>query len=276
LLELLLSRREPDAGTVRLGENLTIAYVDQSRAIIDPSLTLKDALTPQGGDQVIVRGAPRHVASYAKDFLFGPEQLRQPVSALSGGERNRLALAIALAKPANLLVLDEPTNDLDMDTLDALEDMLASYDGTVILVSHDRAFLDGVATQIVGPLGNGKWAETPGGWSDFEREHGAPIAPRTAPKRTTEAPRLTAARKQTKLSYKDERRAAELDVLMPKLTAEIEALEAKLAEPDAFARDESLFAATASRLETARAQREASEAEWFEIELKREALTAEE
>ncbi|MEQ1810682.1 MAG: ABC-F family ATP-binding cassette domain-containing protein, partial [Terricaulis sp.] len=147
LLELLLQRREPDSGTVRLGENLSLAYVDQRRDILDPNVTLKDTLTPAGGDQVMVRGVPRHVASYAKEFLFTAEQLRQPVSALSGGERNRLALAIALAKPANLLVLDEPTNDLDMDTLDALEDMLASYDGTVLIVSHDRAFLDGVATQ---------------------------------------------------------------------------------------------------------------------------------
>ena len=173
LLELLLKRREPDSGEVRLGGNLEIAYVDQARAILDPNVTLWDALTPQGGDQVMVRGRPRHVAAYAEDFLFTPEQLRQPVSALSGGERNRLALAVALAKPANLLVLDEPTNDLDMDTLDALEEMLAGYDGTVILVSHDRAFLDGVATQIVGPIGERQWVETPGGWADFEREHGA-------------------------------------------------------------------------------------------------------
>jgi ATP-binding cassette subfamily F protein uup len=277
LLELMLGQRAPDAGTVRLGENLSVAYVDQSRAILNPNITLKDALTPQGGDQVMVRGAPRHVAAYAKDFLFGPEQLRQPVSALSGGERNRLALAIALAKPANLLVLDEPTNDLDMDTLDALEDMLAGYDGTVILVSHDRAFLDGVATQIVGPLGNGRWAETPGGWSDFEREHGAAIAPQAAPRRAApEQPRPVAPRKQNKLSYKDERRATELDALMPKLAAEIEKLESKLAEPDAFARDASAFGATAARLEAARAERDAAEAEWLEIELRREALTAEE
>ncbi len=172
LLELLLQRRAPDAGEVRLGGNLEIAYVDQARAILETNATLWEALAPQGGDQVTVRGRPRHVAAYAADFLFSPAQLRQPVSALSGGERNRLALAVALARPANLLVLDEPTNDLDMDTLDALEDMLAAYDGTVLIVSHDRAFLDGVATQIVGPIGKGRWAETPGGWSDFEREHG--------------------------------------------------------------------------------------------------------
>jgi len=274
LIELLLQRREPDSGSVRMGENLTLAYVDQRRDIIDANLTLKDALTPAGGDQVMVRGVPRHVASYAKEFLFTPEQLRQPVSALSGGERNRLALAIALAKPANLLVLDEPTNDLDMDTLDALEDMLSGYDGTVLIVSHDRAFLDGVATQIVGPLGNGKWVETPGGWADFEREHGQAISPRAAPKKPTETPRPAAPRKQTKLSYKDERRAAELDSLMPKLSAEIEALEAKLAEPDAFARES--FAADAARLEAARTERDAAESEWLEIELRREALGAQE
>lgn len=275
LLELLLQRREPDSGTIRMGENLSLAYVDQRRDILEPNVTLKDALTPGGGDQVMVRGVPRHVASYAKEFLFTAQQLRQPVTALSGGERNRLALAIALAKPANLLVLDEPTNDLDMDTLDALEDMLASYDGTVLIVSHDRAFLDGVATQIVGPLGGGKWVETPGGWADFEREHGQAISPRAAPKKqSAEAPRAAASKKQTKLSYKDERRAGELDALMPKLNTEIETLETKLAAPDAF--NSADFSKTAARLEAARAERDAAEAEWLDIELKREALSAEE
>ncbi|HRO03978.1 MAG TPA: ATP-binding cassette domain-containing protein, partial [Terricaulis sp.] len=233
------------------------------------------ALAPMGGDQVIVHGRPRHVAAYARDFLFGPETLRQPVSALSGGERNRLALAVALAKPANVLVLDEPTNDLDMDSLDALEEMLAGYDGTVILVSHDRAFLDGVATQIVGPIGKGRWVESPGGWADFERAY-----PRgEAPKPASAAPRPTPAaapRKQSKLSYKDERRAGELDALMPRLQAEIAALEAKLADAEAFARDPAGFAKTADRIAAARAELEAAEAEWLEIELKREALAAEE
>jgi ATP-binding cassette subfamily F protein uup len=275
LLELLLKRREPDSGTIRMGENLSLAYVDQQRDIIDPNVTLKDALTPAGGDQVMVRGVARHVASYAKEFLFTPEQLRQPVSALSGGERNRLALALALAKPANLLVLDEPTNDLDMDTLDALEDMLATYDGTVLIVSHDRAFLDGVATQIVGPLGAGKWVETPGGWADFEREHGQAINPRAAAKKQpAETPRGATPKKQTKLSYKDERRASELDALMPKLSAEIQTLEAKLAAPDAFNGGD--FSKTAARLESARAEHEAAEAEWLDIELRREALNAQE
>ncbi|MBC7769645.1 MAG: ATP-binding cassette domain-containing protein, partial [Phycisphaerales bacterium] len=277
LLELLLQRREPDQGALRLGEGLEIAYVDQTRAILDDSLTLWQTLAPQGGDQVIVRGKPRHVAAYAKDFLFGPEQLRQPVSALSGGERNRLALAVALAKPANLLVLDEPTNDLDMDTLDALEDMLSSYDGTVLLVSHDRAFLDGVATQIVGPIGAGRWTETPGGWADFEREYGGVSAfKRQAPAKPQSAPTASAPKKPTKLSYKEERRSAELDMLMPKLTREIDALEKQLADPAAFVRDAGGFEKIARRLEAARAEHAAAESGWLEIELKREALSAEE
>ena len=285
LLELLLKRREPDAGDVRLGGNLEIAYVDQTRAILDAGATLWEALAPQGGDQVMVRGRPRHVAAYAADFLFTTAQLRQPVTALSGGERNRLALAVALAKPANLLVLDEPTNDLDMDTLDALEDMLAAYDGTVLIVSHDRAFLDGVATQIVGPLGRGRWAETPGGWSDFEREYGSDFLDRRRLRRQEASaakseivggdaggPRT---RRATKLSYKDERRAAELETLLPQLHQEIAALEARLAEPDLFAKDAAAFATSAERLEAARAQLIAGESEWLEIEMRREALAAE-
>jgi ATP-binding cassette subfamily F protein uup len=274
LLELLLKRREADTGHVRLGENLQIAYVDQTRAILEPDATLWSALAPQGGDQVMVRGKPRHVAAYARDFLFAPEQLRQPVNALSGGERNRLALAIALAKPANLLVLDEPTNDLDMDTLDALEEMLADYEGTVILVSHDRAFLDGVATQIVGPVGGGRWAETPGGWSDFEREHGGAAAFRPREQRETREAAPAQPSRASKLSYKEERRAAELDTLLPQLQSEIAALERRLSEADAFARDAEAFSASAARLEAARAELEAAEAEWLSIELKRERLSA--
>jgi ATP-binding cassette subfamily F protein uup len=225
----------------------------------------------------MVRGRPKHVAAYAGEFLFSPAQLRQPMDALSGGERNRLALAVALAKPANLLVLDEPTNDLDMDTLDALEDMLAAYDGTVLLVSHDRAFLDGVATQIIGPLGDGRWVETPGGWSDFEREYGG-VKPkrRAAPSVERTEQRPQAPRKATKLGYKDERRAAELDALLPKLHTEIAVLEANLASAGAFERDPKAFHATAARLEAARAEHMAGEGEWLEIELKREALAAEE
>jgi ATP-binding cassette subfamily F protein uup len=273
LLELLLGRRAPDSGTVRLGQNLQIAYVDQTRAILSPTDTIWEALAPMGGDQVIVRGKPRHVAAYARDFLFAPGQLRQPVSALSGGERNRLALAVALARPADVIVLDEPTNDLDLDTLDALEDMLAAYDGTVILVSHDRAFLDGVATQIIGAIGRGKWAETPGGWADFEREHGGfSERARRAPDRARAAEPPQTLRKVRKLSFKDEFRLGEIDALLPKLTAEIAALEATLSDAAAFARDPSKFDATAKRLTAARHEKDSAENEWLEIEARKEAL----
>ena len=183
-------------------------------------------------------------------------------------------LAVALARPANLLVLDEPTNDLDMDTLEALEAMLESYDGAILLISHDRAFLDGVVTQIVGPSARGAWVETPGGWSDFEREHGgfaSPSAPR-ASKRAAPAPAPAAPRKTTKLSYKDERRAGELEAALPQHVANIAELEQTLADPELFARDPALYRTTSERLHSVRARFEAEQTEWLEIELRREAL----
>jgi ATP-binding cassette subfamily F protein uup len=273
LLELLLKRAPPDAGDVRLGLNLEIAYVDQTRAALDSNATLWDTLTPLGGDSVMVRGQPRHVAAYARDFLFGPDQLRQPLGALSGGERNRVALAVALVQPANLLVLDEPTNDLDMDTLDALEDMLAAYDGAILIVSHDRAFLDGVVTQIIGPLGDGRWVETPGGWSDFEREYPNAIKPApTKIKLERSAAPAQAPRKAAKLSYKDERRAAEIDALLPKLSAEIESIEGQFHASNAFGGDRAALQRAASRLEHLRREKDFAEIEWLEIEERREAL----
>ncbi|MGE0045302.1 MAG: ABC-F family ATP-binding cassette domain-containing protein [Hyphomonadaceae bacterium] len=271
LIEILLKRAPPDSGGVRHGANLEIAYIDQARALLDPTVTIWDALTPGGGDQVMVRGRPRHIASYAKDFLFTGSQLRQPICALSGGERNRVALAVALAKPSNVLVLDEPTNDLDMETLDALEDMLAEYDGTVLIVSHDRAFLDGVTTQILGSIGEGRWVETPGGYADFEREHPR-RAPPPSPAPKTPPRASSTPRQATKLSYKEERRAAELADKLPALGAEIAKLEADLADPALFARDAAAFQRTAARLEAARAELDAGETEWLEIEERRGAL----
>ncbi len=223
----------------------------------------------------MVRGQPRHVAAYAKEFLFSSEQLRQPVGALSGGERNRLALAVALAQPANLLVLDEPTNDLDMDTLDALEDMLAAYDGTVILVSHDRAFLDGVTTQIVGPLGRGRWVETPGGWADFEREYGGTAAakPRSGHARSATRACSRRASNQAQLQGRaPRRRTRRADAQARRRNR---ALEASFADSGAFARDPKAFEAATARLAAARHEKDAAEAEWLEIEMRREALAKE-
>jgi ATP-binding cassette subfamily F protein uup len=275
LLEMLLGQCQPDAGVIKRGEGLQLAYVDQRRSGLNAGASIWATLAPQGGDQIMVRGQARHVAGYARDFLFTPEQLRQPVSALSGGERNRLALAVALAKPANLLVLDEPTNDLDMDTLEVLEDMLAAYDGTVLLVSHDRAFLDGVATQIVGPLGKGKWVEAPGGWNDFKRAFAD--AGRSKPAKTSSpnppSPPASQSRRPAKLSYRDQRRLEELDALMSKLRDQINQLEASLSDAGAFARDAGAFQKAVARLQETRAAIEAAEAEWLEIELRREALS---
>ncbi|MET0182517.1 MAG: ABC-F family ATP-binding cassette domain-containing protein [Caulobacterales bacterium] len=275
LLEMLLGHRDPDSGSVRVSKTVEIAYVDQNRAILTPRDTIWEALAPQGGDQVMVRGRPRHVAGYAKEFLFDPTQLRQPIGSLSGGERNRLALAVSLTRKADLLVLDEPTNDLDMDTLDALEDMLAQYEGTVLIVSHDRAFLDGVTTQILGATGAGKWVETPGGWRDFEREHGGfrpagTAAPKEAVAQDTRAPRV-----QKKLSFKDEHRAAEVEKLLPKLEAEIATLEEKLADNSFFSRDPLGFNTAVKRLDAARAEKDQAEEDWLNIEARREALSAE-
>lgn len=276
LIKLLLGELEADKGSVKLGTNLEIAYLDQNRAKLDPDDTLWQALAPEGGDQIVVRGNPRHVASYAQDFLFKSEQLRQPVAALSGGERNRLLLAIALAKPSNLLILDEPTNDLDMETLELLEEMLADYDGTLILVSHDRAFLDGVVTSCLSPVGDGKWLETPGGYTDAARQldeiKGARASKPPAHKAVSEKSTKPAQKQKSKLSFKDKHRLEELDKLMPKLQLKIAALEEELADPELFTKNADRFHAASKELSDAQENLENHEMEWLELEEKREAL----
>lgn len=276
LIKCILGDLEPDAGTVKLGTNLEVTYLDQGRDTLDPEDTLWQALAPQGGDQIVVRGTPRHVASYAQDFMFKSEQLRQPVGALSGGERNRLLLAIALAKPSNLLVLDEPTNDLDMETLDLLEDMLSEYDSTLILVSHDRAFLDGVVTSCLSPVGNGQWLETPGGYVDAVRQlkeiKGATTDKKSKPTKKSDALGKSVAKKPSKLSFKDQHRLKELETEIPALEEKISALETELADPELFTRNAERFHAATVELQTARETLEAAEMEWLEIEEKKENL----
>jgi ATP-binding cassette subfamily F protein uup len=221
----------------------------------------------------MVRGYPRHVAGYAKEFLFRDNQLRQPVASLSGGERARLLLARALATPANLLVLDEPTNDLDMDTLDLLEDLLADFDGTLILVSHDRDFIDRLANSTIALNGRGQVVETPGGWTDFTEqnpdffEHPKPAAPPKAAPRAATAPKASA-----KLSYKDQRRLEELEKLIEAGPGEIAKLEERLADPALYSRDPKAFSDLSARLDALRANVEAAEEEWLLLEEKRESL----
>src|SRR5712671_313391 len=175
LIDMLTGAQPPDSGSIRFGANIEMATLDQHRESLDPRSTLADALTGGGSDNVMVGGKPKHVVSYMKDFLFAQEQMRTPLEVLSGGERGRLMLARALAKPSNLLVLDEPTNDLDLETLDVLEEMLGDYEGTVILISHDRDFLDRVVTSVIAPEGNGRWIEYAGGYTDMLAQRGADL-----------------------------------------------------------------------------------------------------
>ena len=172
LIELLSGALAPDAGVVRLGTNVTMAKLDQRRASLSPTTTLSDALTGGGSDYVQVNGERKHVVGYMKDFLFSPDQARTPIGKLSGGERGRLTLARALAQPSNLMVLDEPTNDLDLETLELLQELLGDYSGTILLVSHDRDFLDRVATSVVAAEGDGRWREYAGGYSDLVAQRG--------------------------------------------------------------------------------------------------------
>ena len=277
LVKILLGELEPDTGTVRLGANLDPVYLDQSREGLKSDMTLWDALTPGGGDSILVRGHSKHVAAYAKDFLFQEAQLRQPISTLSGGERNRLLLARALAKPANMLILDEPTNDLDMDTLDKLEELLEGYDGTLILVSHDRDFVDRLATSTIAMNGRGDIVETPGGWTDFVRQNPGFLAPppaAVAPKPAALSPASPppAPAKAAKLSFKDQHRLKELDALIAALPGEIAAHQSRLDDPDFYTRDPAGFSKVMTALEKAQTQLDAAEMEWLELEEKREAL----
>ena len=279
LVKTLLGELEPDEGTIRLGANLEPVYLDQSREGLKSDMTLWDALTPGGGDSILVRGVSKHVAAYAKDFLFTEAQLRQPISTLSGGERNRLLLARALARPANLLVLDEPTNDLDMDTLDKLEELLEGYDGTLVLVSHDRDFVDRLATSTIAMNGRGDIVETPGGWQDFIRQNPGFLTPPSEARRVEKAQpserastQNAAPRKQAKLSYKDARRLEEIEKLLETLPAEIEKQDTILADPTLFTRDPAAFDKAMRAADKARAELEAIEIEWLELEEKKASL----
>ena len=276
LLKLMLKELAPDQGSVKLAKTIETIFLDQTRETLNPKDTIWETLAPNGGDSIMVQGASRHVGAYASDFLFGREQLRQPVRALSGGERNRLTLAVALAKKCDLLVLDEPTNDLDMQTLDLLEDMLEQYAGTLLIVSHDRAFLDHTVTSCLCPLGDGKWIQTAGGWTDAQEQLGQNTNPKPAKTtKNTKHSKLNVKpsnKPQAKLSFKDKHRLGELDKEMPALAAEIQALETALADPKLYAADRAGFDTKSARLATARTELEEAELEWLALEEKREQI----
>ncbi|NJR20420.1 MAG: ATP-binding cassette domain-containing protein [Hyphomonadaceae bacterium] len=275
LVKILLGELAVDTGTTRLGKNLTIAYMDQTRATLDPKATLWDTFAPAGGDQIMVRERPKHVAAYAKDFLFDGRHLRQPVGSFSGGERNRILLALALAKPSNVLVLDEPTNDLDMETLDVLEDMLADYDGTVILVSHDRAFLDGVVTVNPCPTRGWHMDRDPRGWSDLQRQGLPGVNVATPTKAKQSAPTTpNMAKVAKKLSYKDERRLAEAEAMIPRLEANIAQNETILNDPTLYANNPALFQKTSDLIVELRNQLSQAEEDWLELSALKESLNA--
>ena len=230
LLRLLLGEIEPTSGEVRRGANVQIAYYDQQREQLDPDRTVVDTIG-DGSDTVIVNGQPRHVHGYLQDFLFSPERARSPVRALSGGERNRLLLARLLTKPANTLVLDEPTNDLDLETLELLEQQLVEWPGTLLIVSHDRRFLDNVVTSTIAFEGGGQVAEFVGGYADYLRQKQLPEPVSTKPAKRAESEAVT---KQKKRTFKEEREYKELPDRIAALEAEQQQLQASLADPDFY------------------------------------------
>ena len=274
LINILCGTLTPDSGTIRLGSNLQMATLDQQREQLDGHATLKDALTG-GGEMLSVNGKARHVVGYMKDFLFLPEQARTPVSVLSGGERGRLMLARALARPSNLLVLDEPTNDLDLETLDLLQETLADYGGTVLLVSHDRDFLDRVATSVIAWENSGKWLEYAGGYSDMmiqRRDAAAPERRAVEPRKSQSQTATTGAATPTpaKLSYKDKYALENLPKRIAALQDEITAHNKVLADGALFSRNPHTFEAAATGLKQAEAALEAAEDQWLTLELARE------
>jgi len=286
LINMLTGALAPDGGSVKLAANLEFAQLDQKRSTLDPETRLSDALTGGSSDTVMVGGQPKHVVGYLQDFLFTPEQARTPLSALSGGERGRLLLARAFAKPSNILVLDEPTNDLDLETLDVLQDRLGDYAGVVLLVSHDRDFLDRVVTSVIAPEGEGRWAEYAGGYTDMlaqrgegfagptngrgARKNGAAAAPKPA-KELKEQARPAKASKR-RLSFNETHALATLPKTIADLEHEIEALRRKLDDPTLYASNPDAFAKAASAMTAAQAALSEAESRWLELEILREEL----
>lgn len=272
LIKLLTKRLEPDSGFVRIGKNLEEAYFDQNRITLDPKKTLWKTLCNEG-DHIWVRGHFRHVVAYLKDFLFKPEQAQSLVSTLSGGEKNRLMLAVALARPSNLLVLDEPTNDLDMDTLDLLQEVLDEYDGTILIVSHDRDFMDKVATSLLYMKGDGSVYEHVGSYTELlNKLKNRPVKIET--KKNKEEPKIRERNKTAKLSYKEQYLLDNLPAEIEKLEQDNKAIEIALGNPNLYTDDPQKFDELTSKLAANKAKIGELEDQWLEIQLKVEEIAA--
>jgi ABC transport system ATP-binding/permease protein len=274
LLKMLTGELAPDDGKITLGLNLAMATLDQRREALDAGTSVRDTLTGGRGDSVLVGGQTRHVVGYMRDFLFAPEQAGTPVSALSGGERGRLTLARALAKPSNLLVLDEPTNDLDLETLDLLEEMIDDYPGTVMLVSHDRDFLDRTVSAVVVAEGDGRWNVYAGGYSDMVAQRGEGVAAKTVakaePKPARERTDASAAPVRARLSFKDKHALETLPARIAALEAEIAKLTKTIEDPALYAKDRAAFDKASAALAKAQADLSTAEDEWLRLEELRE------
>jgi ABC transport system ATP-binding/permease protein len=277
LINMLTGVLDPDEGRIRLGSNLQMVTLDQRRASLDPDATVVETLTGGRGDTVTIGGQTKHVIGYMKDFLFSPEQARTPVGVLSGGERNRLMLARALAQPSNLLVLDEPTNDLDLETLDLLEEMIQDYSGTVILVSHDRDFLDRTVSSVLLSEGDGRWLEYAGGYTDMVAQRGRGVQARVVEKeskpKSADRPAASApAQGKRKLSFNEQHDLKTLPKRMGEMEAKIAKVQEILADPELYSRDPARFQKAMDALTQLQTELHAAEERWLELEMLREEL----
>jgi ATP-binding cassette subfamily F protein uup len=277
LINMLIGALEPDTGSVKLGSTLAVATLNQHRDSLNPNVTVTEALTGGSGETVMVNGAAKHVISYMKDFLFSSEQARTPLGKLSGGERGRLMLAQALAKPSNLLVLDEPTNDLDMETLDVLEDVIGDYPGTVLLISHDRDFLDRLVSGVIVPEGDGRWTEYAGGYSDMLVQRGEDLKrAQPASEQKADAPKTgkssSAPAPKQKMTFKHKHALETLPKTIATLQAKANDLQAKLADPKLYQRDRPGFEKITTDLGETQRKLAAAEEQWLELEMMREEM----
>jgi ATP-binding cassette subfamily F protein uup len=268
LLKILTGEMQPDSGKVRLGVGMKMISLDQRRESFDLEQTLWKTLAPGGGDSIMVNGRQKHVVAYLRDFLFDEKQVVMPVRALSGGERARLLLAKLFAQPSNLVVLDEPTNDLDMDTLDLLQEVLGEYEGTVLIVSHDRDFLDRLTTSVIAVEGEGRVSEYPGGYSDYLAQRPAPVAKAEPRVEKPKAAEPRAPRGVTGLSGKEQKELSDLPAKIAGIEKEISTIEAALHDPDFYARDAAKFKKASELLAAKKAALADAEHRWLELEEK--------